>query len=134
MTVAERMLESHPWAGEVDGSLLVTCVEACFECSNACTACADACLSEEAVADLRKCIRMNLDCDDVCAATGRLLTRQTAYDAPTSKAQLEACRIACATCAAECESHAGQHEHCAICAEACRRCESACAELLAAMK
>lgn len=86
------------------------------------------------VAELRKCIRLNLDCADICDATGRVLTRQTQYDAPTSKAQLESCREACRTCAEECERHAEMHEHCRICAEACRRCEQACQELLSAMK
>jgi hypothetical protein len=41
--------------------------------------------------------------------------------------------VACASCAAECESHAGMHEHCHVCGEACRRCESACADLLTAL-
>jgi hypothetical protein len=64
----------------------------------------------------------------------RVLTRQTEYDAPLSKAQLESCRQACATCAEECERHAERHEHCRLCAEACRRCEASCAQLLGAMK
>lgn len=40
---------------------------------------------------------------------------------------------ACASCAAECETHAQMHEHCRVRAEACRRCEQACAELLGAL-
>jgi Domain of Unknown Function (DUF326) len=128
------MLDTHPWAGDVDRDILVRCIEECFSCAATCTSCADACLSEEMVGDLRKCIRLNLDCADICDATGRVLTRQTGYDAPTSKAQLEACREACRTCAEECERHAGMHEHCRICAEACRRCEQACEQLLSAMK
>ena len=116
-TRAAEILESHPWEGDVDREALARCIDACAGCAQACTACADACLSEDAVAELRKCIRLDLDCADVCAATERVLTRQTGYDASTSKAQLQACREACSTCAEE-----------------CRRCESACAELLAAMK
>jgi hypothetical protein len=85
------------------------------------------------VAELRKCIRLNLDCADICEATGRVLIRQTGYDAPLTKAQLHACREACATYAEECERH-GEMEHCSICAEACRRCQEACDALLTAMK
>lgn len=128
------MLESHPWPGHVDRDVLTRCIEECFGCAMTCTSCADACLSEESVEDLRKCIRLNLDCADVCDTTGRVLTRQTEYDAPTSKAQLEACREICRTCAEECERHADMHDHCRHCAEACRRCEQACDELLGAMK
>jgi hypothetical protein len=98
-TLSRTMLETHPWEGNVDRATLADCIEACFECAQTCGACADACLSEESVADLRKCIRLNLDCADICDVTGRVMTRQTEYDAPTSKAQLETCRRACATCA-----------------------------------
>ena len=134
MSHVKEMLESHPWPGNVDRDELSRCIAACYECGQTCTSCADACLSEESVADLRKCIRLDLDCAAICLATGEVLTRQTEYDAPTSKAQLQACREACRTCAEECEGHADHHEHCRICAEACRRCEQACESLLSAMK
>ena len=133
MPYAQPMLETHPCPGHVDREVLARCIEACVECAQACDACADACLSEDDVTELRKCIRLNLDCSDICATTGRLVTRQTEYDAPVSKAQLETCRQACGTCAEECERHAEHHEHCRLCAEACRRCEEACASLVDAM-
>lgn len=101
-------------------------------CAQACIACADACLGEEMVAELRRCITVDLGCADLCEATGAILSRQTSYDAGLSRAALEACREACRICADECERHAEMHEHCRICAEACRRCEQACAALLAA--
>jgi len=134
MAQAMQMLETHPWPGHVERETLARCIEECFACAQSCTSCADACLSEDTVEELRKCIRLILDCADICDTTGRLLTRQTEYDAPTSKAQLESCREACRTCAEECERHAEMHEHCRVCAEECRRCEAACTELLDAMK
>ena len=130
----QSMLEAHPWPGHVDRSALAACIEACGECEQTCVSCADACLSEEDPAALRKCIRLNVDCADICDATGRVLTRQTEYDAPVSKAQLQTCRQACATCAEECEAHAETHEHCRICVRSCRACEDACVQLLEAMK
>jgi hypothetical protein len=123
-----RHAQTHPWPGNVDHETLANCIAECFECAQTRTACADACLSEEDVAELRKCIRLNLDCADVCGTTGRVTTRQTEYDAPTSTAQVDSCREACATCAAECE----RHGHCRICGEACRRCEQGCTKLLRA--
>ena len=130
----KEMLRAHPWEGNVDRDQLASCIGACFSCAQTCTSCADACLSEDAVAELRKCIRLDLDCADICEATGRVLTRQTEYDAPTSKRQLESCAEACRTCAEECERHAEMHEHCRICAESCRNCEQACEALLETMK
>lgn len=130
----KEMLDTHPWAGNVDRETLANCIDECFSCANSCTSCADGCLSEEMVGDLRKCIRLNLDCADICSATGRVMTRQTGYDAPTSRAQVQACAEACRTCAEECERHADMHAHCKICAGDCRRCQAACQELLSAMK
>ncbi len=127
------MLGAHPGEITVDRQLLARAVDALVECAQACTACADACLSEEMVAELRICIRTDLDCADSCAATARILSRQSGSDRTIARAQLEACITACRTCGDECEQHAGMHDHCRICAEACRACESACAELLAAM-
>ena len=85
------------------------------------------------VAELVKCIRLCLDCADVCAATVGVTSRQTEYDAGVTRPLLEACAATCKSCGDECERHAQMHEHCRVCAEACRRCEQACRELLAAM-
>jgi hypothetical protein len=78
------------------------------------------------VAQLRQCIRLNLDCADVCEATGRLASRQTGTNETVLRAMLKTCEEACARCAEECARHANHMEHCAICAETCRRCEAAC--------
>jgi len=130
MTHAQAMLETHPQAADVDTAKLLACIDACYDCAQSCTACADACLGEEDVAMVVRCIRLCQDCADVCVTTGRVLTRQTAFDVGLARAVADACAQACRTCADECERHAGHHEHCRVCAEACRRCERACAELL----
>ena len=129
---ANEMLRTHPQQNglPVSRQALQECIEACFSCAQTCTTCADACLGEAMVDELVACIRLNLDCADVCAATGRLLSRQTAANWDVLRAQLEACAVACQACGDECEKHAGMHEHCRICAEECRRCEDACRSLL----
>ena len=134
MSHVTAMLEAYPKdLGNIDQQKLADCIHACFACGETCTACADACLSEDMVAELTKCIRTNLDCADICTTTGAVLSRHTGYDANITRAILEACRLACASCATECEAHADMHEHCRICAEACRRCEQACADLLGSL-
>jgi hypothetical protein len=60
MTHAQEMIRTHPGEPVVD--------------------CADACLGEQDVQMLVCCIRLNLDCADVCATTGRLLARQVEFD------------------------------------------------------
>lgn len=130
MTV--EMLRTHPTAGNA-ASGLAEALAALAECGQVCTLCADACLAEEMVADLRACIRLNLDCADLCVATARVLARHAGDQGTAVAAQLEACRRACQSCAEECEKHATMHEHCRVCAEVCRRCEQACQQLIAAL-
>jgi hypothetical protein len=113
--------------------VLARCIDACYECAQACSACADDCLSEQSVAELIKCIRLNEDCADICLVAGRVANRQIEYDANVTRAILEACATTCRSCGDERERHADMHEHCRICTEACRRCEEACQELLAAI-
>jgi hypothetical protein len=128
MTIAE-MIGTHPRPSG-DREALTRCIEECYRCATACTSCADACLAEQDVNDLIQCIRLDLDCADLCEATGRILLRQTAADPAVLRAAADACATACRACAAECERHAHHHEHCRVCAEACRRCEQACNDLL----
>ena len=134
MTVTGEMLDTYPREAGADPGLLAACIDACSDCAESCTQCADACLAEESVQDLTTCVRLNLDCADVCTATGRVVSRQTGYDAEVTSAVLRACIEACGKCAAECEMHAAHGmEHCRVCAAECRRCEQACQELLAAI-
>lgn len=127
---AQPMLRTHPQPVDLDVGALSACIDACFECAQACTACADACLAEDQVAQLVYCIRTNLDCADVCAAAGRLLSRQTQPTWDVLRAQVGACLRACQVCGEACERHGDEHAHCRVCAEACRRCEEACDTLL----
>ena len=133
MSYARPLLDTHPRTFDVDAGLLAATIDALSDCAQACTACADDDLSEPDVAELVKCIRLCLDCADVCTATVRAISRQTGYDANVTRSLLEACATTCKSCGDECERHAHMHEHCRVCAEACRHCEQACRELLAAM-
>lgn len=124
----ESMIATHPHVHGPVEAALVRCIDRCFDCAQTCISCADACLGEEAVADLRQCIRLDLDCADICDATGRVASRRTGNDHEVVRRLVEACAEACHQCALECEKHAGHHEHCRICAETCRECEAACRE------
>lgn len=128
----QQMLQTHPGSPSVDRTALLECIQTCFDCAQSCVSCADACLGEENVKMLARCIRLNQDCANVCEATGKILSRQTAFEPAMARAILQACMTACKLCGDECSKHAQQHEHCRMCADACRRCEQACTRLLAA--
>jgi hypothetical protein len=109
-------------------------IRACFECAQACLTCTDACLSDEDLASLVRCIRLNLDCADICVATGSMLSRPTLTDPALMLATLDARLEACQTCGVECETHAKHHAHCRACAEAWWQCEEACARSRTALE
>jgi hypothetical protein len=133
MSYAKQMLKTYPRDFNVDAGVLAAAIEALSDCAQACTGCADDCLSEQNVAELTRCIRLNLDCADICTATLRVASRQTEYDANVTRSLLQACVAACRSCGDECGRYEEMYEHCRVCAAACRRCEQACNELLAAI-
>ncbi len=108
-------------------------IEAIWYAAHAATACADACLAERAVDRLRLCIRLDLDCADVCTATARMLTRQLEPDLAVLRQAVELCLEACRSAADECERHAVLNDACRLCMEACRTAEAACDALLDAI-
>lgn len=133
MDQLRKMFSTHPNPASDAGEAAFALVSAATECSAVCTTCADACLEESNVAELRGCIRTNLDCAEICAVTARLISRPGEQEKSVLQAQLEACAAACRACAEECERHAEHMDHCRICAEVCRRCAEACERMIKAL-
>jgi len=134
MSYARELLGTHPGAINVDADVLAAAIDAVSDCAQACVADTDADLSEHNLAEMVTCIRLCLNCADVCTATAGVISRPAAYHADVAKPLLQACVAICRSCGDECERHAQHHAHCRVCAEACRRCEQACRELLGALK
>ena len=130
-----RMIDAHPAGPDraLDKEKLTACIGACFECAPGLYRVRGrvSCRGHDRRAHALH--RTDLDCAEICAVTGSVLSRQTGTNDEIVMALLETCRTACRVCAEECKRHAHMHEHCRRCAEACRRCESACAELAASL-
>lgn len=125
-----QMITTHPQGSWIEQGRLVQAIQSIATCGDVCTACADACLGEEMVAELKRCIRLNLDCADICHTTARVLTRMVEPDRQVIQSLLQTCATICQVCGQECASHAQMHEHCRVCAESCRACEETCRGLL----
>lgn len=97
-----------------------SCIAACDACAVACDHCSTACLSEANVAEMKDCIRLDIDCAAICRLASGAMARGS-MQAPLICAL---CASICETCAAECSRHV--HDHCKACAEACERCATAC--------
>ena len=133
MSYARQMLDTFSRTVNVDADVLAAAIDAMNDCAQACTADADANLSEPNLADMVRCIRLCLDCTDICAAAAAVTSRLVEYDPGVLRPLLESCVAICRSCGDECERHAPMHAHCRVCAQACRRCEQACRALLAAL-
>ena len=133
MSYARQMLDAYPGTANADAGVLAATIDALSDCAQACAADADADLAEPNLVEMVRCIRLCLDCVDVCTATAGVVSRQTAWDGSIARQLLEACVATCKSCGDECERHAPHYAHCRVCGQACRRCEQACRELLAVM-
>ena len=133
MSYARQMLDTYSRTFNVDADVLAAAIDALGDCVQACNADNAADLGEPNVTEMVTCIRLCLDCVDICSATAGVISRQTEYDANVTRPLLDACAATCKSSDDECERHAMMHEHCRG-AEACRRCEQACRDLLDATK
>lgn len=101
-------------------------LKALGNCAAACHYCATACLDEQDVQMLTSCIKLDLDCADICQVTAAFVARVS----PHAPHLLKECAEICEACSKECEKHAHM-EHCRLCAEACRQCAEACSVMAA---
>ncbi len=137
---------SEPGGGaETIVSRLALATDACFDCAHACRACADMCIGEEGLAELRSCIQINLDCADVCMATGGVAMRHSsrprgaAGQEPSCndrfmELMFDTCAEICRCCEEECMRHAQAHKQCLRCAAICRASIQACLDAARVIK
>lgn len=104
----------------------VDLVQTLMRCAQACNRCIGGCLQEEDITPMRKCIRLDLDCEGICTLLAGYISRNSTF----STQLLHHCATICNACASECEKH-HRMEHCQACAEACYACANACEEAVA---
>ena len=92
MRYVRQMLDTYPRPPAVDAVLLAAAIEAASDCAQACTADTDADLSEQNLAEMVKCIRLCLDCADICTATAGVLSRPAEFDPSATRLLLGAAR------------------------------------------
>ena len=99
-------------------------IAALNNCAAECNHCISACLEEEDVKMLAKCIKLDMDCAEICSLTASFLARGSVHGDHLKKE----CAEVCNACATECEKHSHM-EHCKKCAEACRACAAECSSM-----
>lgn len=101
-------------------------LEALTNCAAECNHCAIACLAEQDSKMLERCIKLDLDCAEICQVAASFVARGSEH----MQHLLKECVEICEACAQECEKHAPHGmEHCRQCAEACHRCAEACMQM-----
>jgi predicted transcriptional regulator len=96
------------------------CLLACNQCETACLECASACLKETEPARMVDCIKLDMECADVCRLAAASIARSDKH----VREICSLCAAVCKSCTMECTMHLA--EHCQRCAEACQRCSDAC--------
>jgi hypothetical protein len=129
VSYARQMLDTYPRTADLDADVLAAAIDALSDCAQACNADTAADLTEPDLAEMVTCIRLCLDCIDVCTATAAVLGRLNGYDPTVIRPLVESCIAVCNICGDECERHSHM-PHCRVCTQACRRCERACRDLL----
>ena len=133
MSYPKQILDTYEHALDVDSGVLAATIEALGDCAQACNTDADADLGEQNLAEMVRCIRLCLNCADICAATAAVTSRAAAAEVGVIEPLLAACAAICKSCGDECARHAQMHPHCAVCEGACRRAEQSCKDLLDAI-
>lgn len=101
-------------------------LNALTNCAAECNHCATACLDEQDVKMLANCIKLDIDCAEICTIAAGFVSRNSSH----ARHILAECADICNACADECEKHAKHGmEHCKTCAEACRKCAEACSQM-----
>lgn len=104
-------------------------IDALNKCAAECNHCAVACLEEQDVKMLARCIKLDIDCAEICSLAISFVARGSEH----AQHLLDECADICNACAEECEKHAAMGmEHCRSCAEVCRACAEACKSGVAA--
>src|SRR5699024_671392 len=94
-----------------------SCIDACYACATACDHCAVSCLDEQDVRSMARCIKLDLDCAEICRVAASYMARGSEF----AQAICRLCAEVCQACAEECAKH--QMNHCQRCAEARSGCE-----------
>jgi hypothetical protein len=106
MSYARQILDTYRQPLAVDAGLLAAAIDAASDCAQACAADTDADLNESDLAEMVTCIRLCLDCTDICTATAAVLSRPAEHDLNATRLLVGACAAICQTCGDECERHA----------------------------
>jgi hypothetical protein len=102
-----------------------SCVAACYDCADACDHCVVAVLEGSSPGKMVRCIRLNMDCAQLCRLAAACMVRKSEM----VDAIWEVCAQICETCAEECARHAIEYSRLSM--EACRHCAEECRLMIA---
>jgi hypothetical protein len=98
---------------------------ALLDCRIACSHCADTWLASSPVGpEALRCIRLLLDCSDLCGAAEELLPFASEISPPVLRSHLNTCRVACERCLRDVPRHRSAPLGSVV--EACRTVQHAC--------
>ena len=100
-----------------------SCIDNCHACAASCDVCAASSLDEREAKKLILCIRLDMDCAQVCRLAASYLSRGSHF----AQMACKVCAEICEACAKECARH--DLEPCRRCARSCLACADGCREM-----
>ena len=91
-----------------------------YECQTKCKSCFNRCLEEQSLDVMRKCLKVTVECANVCELTASSIM----FEGDFSPEMLDICISSCEACRIECSTH--NNIYCAECAAMCGECSEAC--------
>ncbi|MEQ8156012.1 MAG: four-helix bundle copper-binding protein [Clostridiaceae bacterium] len=96
------------------------CIDECNRCAQACYECFEACINEPDLNARRGCIKMLIECAQMCQMSSGFMSMNGKY----AKEHCTMCATICDECAKECNMF--RDDHCQKCAQECRTCADEC--------
>ncbi|KEO75293.1 ferredoxin [Anditalea andensis] len=101
------------------------CIAACNDCAFYCDLAATACLKQLDMANMARCIELDMYCAEICRAAVSFMIKEDEFSTEICKI----CAEICENCAQECDNYLSIPFQ--ECAAACRKCATTCRQMAA---
>src|SRR3546814_6110182 len=84
-----------------------SCIDACYACATDCDHCAVSCLGEQDVKAMARCIKLDMDCAQLCRLAASYMARGREF----AQALCRLCADVCQACGDECATLQMDHRY-----------------------
>ncbi len=101
-----------------------SCIDTCNKCAQECYECYEACLNEPDLNARRSCVKILIECANMCEMASGLMSINSRF----AKDHCKMCATVCDTCTTLCNMF--KDDHCQKCADICSICANECRSMV----